>query len=76
MSNDVQVKDKKPGFFSKVGKFFKDLKSEAKKVVWPTWKQTANNTWAVIVAIIIVGIFIGALDIVFSFLRDLLIQVL
>lgn len=76
MSNEVQVKEKKPGFFSKVGKFFKDLKSEAKKVVWPTWKQTVNNTWAVIVAIVIVGIFIGALDLVFNFLRDTLIKVL
>ena len=35
-------KEKKPGFFSRIGKWFHDLKSECKKIVWPTRKQTAN----------------------------------
>lgn len=77
MSNEVTtVKEKKPGFFQKVGKFFKDLKSEAKKVVWPTPKQVVNNTWAVIVSIVIVGILVGGLDLFFGWIRDLIIRVL
>lgn len=35
---------KKPGFFAKIAKFFREVKSEMKKVVWPTWSQTVNNT--------------------------------
>ena len=29
--------------------YFKDMKAELKKVIWPTAKQTANNTVAVVV---------------------------
>ena len=78
MSNEVTsvAKEKKPSFFKKVTKFVKDLKSEAKKVVWPTPKQVINNTWAVIISIIIVGIFVGGLDMIFGWIRDLIIRVL
>ena len=50
---------KKP---NRIGKFFKDLISEVKKVVWPTPKQTINNTVIVIVCVIVVGIFIWVFD--------------
>ena len=40
----------------KVGKWFRDMKSELKKVVWPTPKQTANNT-----AVCLVVMFVSAL---------------
>ena len=40
----------------------RELKSELKKVQWPTGKQTANNTVIVIVCVIIVGIFIWSFD--------------
>ena len=45
-----------------VAKYFKDLKSEFKKVVWPTKKQVINNTTVVLVTIILIGIFVGAFD--------------
>ena len=34
-------------------KFFKNFKAELKKVVWPTPKQLANNTIAVITIVLI-----------------------
>lgn len=53
-------KDKKqPG---KVAKYFKDLKSEFKKVVWPSKKQVINNTSVVLGSIVLMGIFVGLLD--------------
>ncbi len=61
-----QKKAKKPGFFARIGKWFHDLKSEAKKVVWPTRKQTINNSAIVIAAILVVGVFIWILDAVFN----------
>ena len=36
--------------------FFKDVKAELKKVIWPTKKQLVNNTVAVISIVLIVGI--------------------
>ena len=53
---------KKTGFFARIGKWFKELKSELKKVQWPTGKQTLNNTVIVIVCCIIVGICIWVFD--------------
>ena len=35
---------KKDGFLQKASRFFRDLKSEMKKVVWPSKKQVINNT--------------------------------
>ena len=55
-------KDAKPGIFARIGKWFKEMKSELKKVVWPTGKQTHNNTIIVIVCCIIVGICIWLFD--------------
>ena len=56
--------EKKPGFFARAGKWFRDMKSELKKVQWPTRKQTINNTLIVIACVIVVGVFIGLFDLV------------
>ena len=32
----AKAADKKPGFFARISKWFRELKSELKKVVWPT----------------------------------------
>lgn len=47
-------------------KGFKGIKSELKKVTWPSFKQVANNTWTVILSVIIVGLIIFVLDFVFG----------
>ncbi len=57
-------KNAKPGFFTRVGKWFRDMKSELKKVQWPTRKQTVNNTLIVIACVIVVGIVIALFDFV------------
>ncbi len=53
-------------FFSKIAKFFRDLKAEVKKVIWPTKKQLINNTGIVILSILVIGAGIWILDAVFS----------
>ena len=72
------VKKKKPFFLLRwgrgIGKWFRDLKSEAKKVVWPTGKSVVNNTIIVIIAIIVVCIFVYILDVTFGFVRDLIVN--
>ncbi len=47
---------------NRVAKWFKDLKSEFKKVVWPTKKQVLNNTFVVLITMIVSSVFVGALD--------------
>ena len=70
-------KNAKPGFFARIGKWFKEMKSELKKVQWPTKKQTVNNTVIVIACVLVIGAFIwlfdfiaqGAINILLTFLR-------
>lgn len=57
--------EKKLSFFKKVVKYFKDLKSEFKKVVWPTKIQVFNNTLVVLVTMCVVGLFVFGLDTAF-----------
>ena len=48
--------------FSGLAKWFRGMKSELKKVVWPTWSQVLNNTVVVIVVSVIIAIVIGLID--------------
>ena len=52
-------------------KYFKDLKSEFKKVVWPSRKTVINNTVVVLIALMISGIFVWGLDTLFATLLRL-----
>ena len=40
----VKKEDAQTGFFQRVGKWFREMKSELKKVIWPTPKALRNNT--------------------------------
>ena len=46
--------------------FFKDFKAELKKVIWPTTKQVANNTTAVITIVLLTAIIVFILDVAFE----------
>ena len=48
--------------FSGLGKWFRGMKSELKKVVWPTWSQVLNNTLVVIVVSLIFAVILGVID--------------
>lgn len=50
----------------KVAKFFREVKSELKKIVWTPWSQVKKNTFVVLVIVIICAAAIGALDYLFS----------
>ena len=73
-------KQKQGNIFSRAGKriakWFRELVSEVKKVVWPNCKQVVNNTWVVILCILLVGVFVWVLDIAFATIRDLLVGIL
>ena len=46
--------------------FFKDFKTELKKVIWPTPKQLINNTIAVITIVLITAVIVFVLDVAFE----------
>ena len=50
----------------KVGKIFRGIKSELKKIVWTPWNQVRKNTIVVLVIIVAAAIVIGVLDLLFS----------
>ncbi|MBO7473820.1 MAG: preprotein translocase subunit SecE [Ruminococcus sp.] len=47
---------------NKIIKWFKDLKVEFKKVVWPTKKTVINNTSVVVSVIVAAAILVGLID--------------
>ncbi|MFA6947919.1 MAG: preprotein translocase subunit SecE [Eubacteriales bacterium] len=59
-------KKDKVKFTDKVKRFFRDYKSEMKKIVWYSRKDTIHSTILVVVAIVISAAFIGAIDFGFS----------
>jgi len=53
-----------------VANFFSDVREEIKKISWPTSKQTINTTLLVVAATIIVGIYVGLIDYLLTFLLE------
>ncbi|MGX8797150.1 preprotein translocase subunit SecE [Fusibacter sp. JL298sf-3] len=68
MSSSNNEKKKKAG----AGKFFKSVKSEVKKVTWPSKKDVWNYTVVVLVMCFISATAIGIMDTVFKFFFNLL----
>lgn len=50
-------------------KYFKDVKAEFKKVVWPTPKATTKNTVVVLIVCALAALFIFGIDTLFSLLN-------
>jgi preprotein translocase subunit SecE len=54
--------------------FLKEVNEELKKVVWPTRPEVIRLTTVVILVSLIVGIYLGALDLIFTKLLALFIK--
>ncbi|MBQ4128981.1 MAG: preprotein translocase subunit SecE [Ruminococcus sp.] len=52
----------KKNIFSKIGSFFRSCIGEIKKITWPSVSTTTKNFGIVVLVIVIVGLFIFALD--------------
>ena len=46
----AKKKAKGPGFFARIGKFFREVFGEVKKLSWPTKKELASYTLTVLVS--------------------------
>ena len=50
--------------WGKTCRYFRELKSELKKVVWSTPQQVLKNTLIVIACVLVVGVFVWLFDFV------------
>ena len=48
-------------------RYFRELRSELKKVVWPTPQQVLKNTLIVVVCVLVVGVLLWLFDTVAGF---------
>ena len=64
---DKPAKAKKHSVFARIKNWFRGLKAEIKKIVWPTRQQTVNNTLVVLGCCLVLGVFIWILDAIFGF---------
>ncbi len=48
----------------RIFRYFRELRSELKKVVWSTPKQVLKNTLIVVACVLIVGVFVWVFDLV------------
>ena len=55
-------------------RYFRELRSELKKVSWPTAQQVVKNTLIVLACVLVVGIFIWLFDFVARYGIDSLIS--
>ena len=60
----VKKEDTELGFFEKIGKWFREMKSELKKVVWPTPKALRNNTLISIGMMLVSAVVIWVFDLI------------
>ena len=66
-------KDAKPGFFQRIARWFREMKSELKKVVWPSKADIKTNTVVVLVTVAIAAVVMIALDAIFGGILGLII---
>jgi len=71
VGGDIEMSDNVKGnrigsIRKNITRFYKDVKSELKKVIWPNRQQLVNKTMTVLLACLIAGIFIWAADLLFG----------
>ena len=58
----VKKDDTKPGFFKRIGKWFREMKSELKKVIWPTPKALLKNSVVSVVFMLVSALVLFCTD--------------
>jgi len=64
----------KPNVFARLGQYFRDVRSEMKRVVWPGRPEVLNSSLVVIVTLLFFVAFSFVIDSVVVQLLDLLVK--
>ena len=78
MDDYIEVKESngsKLTIMKRILRFFRDYKSEVKKIVWPGWKDVIKNTVIVLIMCVLVGAFIWLVDFGLGRLLELILGV-
>ncbi len=67
---ELSIKDK----FETAKQFLREVKTELKKVTWPSRKDTLSGTVVVLVAVIIIAVFLGIVDLGLSNLIQMVLK--
>lgn len=65
-SKQKSSKKEKRNLFQAIGLYFKEVRSEFKKVMWPNRQEIASATMVVFVTLVFFVIFTGLVDLFFS----------
>jgi preprotein translocase subunit SecE len=61
------------GWVQGVIAYVREVRAEVRKVTWPTWEELRRTTIVIIVFVVVIGIIIGIMDVIASWvLIDLL----
>jgi len=72
-SDKSRMEQRPDGFFTRFAKFIRESYNEVvKKAIWPTWPELKKFTVVVIVAVLVVMVWIGGLDWIFTRLSNLI----
>lgn len=63
-----ESRDKEPQRENAIVRTYREVRSEMKKVVWPTREETARLTAVVIAVSVVASLILGASDLIFTFL--------
>ncbi|MBI2642463.1 MAG: preprotein translocase subunit SecE [Candidatus Wildermuthbacteria bacterium] len=58
------------GILSKISAFFKEVRVEARRVNWPSRQETIKNTLIVLGFTVLVALFLGAFDFIFTLVLE------
>ena len=59
---------------NRITRWLREMRSELKKVQWPTGKQVLKNTVVVILCVLVIGVFIWVFDALAHMIIDALIK--
>ncbi|MBI5674206.1 MAG: preprotein translocase subunit SecE [Nitrospirae bacterium] len=60
--------------FDKIKNFFKEVKQEIKKVVFPSRDEVIGSTKVVLALVVIIAVFLGLIDILLSKLVGMVVK--
>ena len=58
----VKKDDTKLGFFKRIGKWFREMRSELKKVIWPTPKALTKNSLVSVAVMLVSALLLWGFD--------------
>ena len=60
---------------NRITKYFRDLKGEFNKIIWPTFPVVVRNTTVTLVLCVVLGVIIAAIDAGLGWLVDMLLSI-